>query len=112
MRAAAARLLAAWPYSPGKEGDLAAWRPLLLEKAPLFGLVAVSCVFTYLAQSRGHAVMSFERFPLSVRLWNVLLAYVEYIAKALWPTRLAIYYPHPGEKRVHRMGHWPPGSCS
>jgi len=91
-----ARLLAAWPYSPrqrGRSRRLAT--PCCWRRLRFSGWWRYRGVFTYLAQSRGHAVMSFERFPLSVRLWNVLLAYVEYIAKALWPTRLAIYYPHP-----------------
>ncbi|HZY85526.1 MAG TPA: tetratricopeptide repeat protein [Gemmataceae bacterium] len=67
-----------------------------LEKVPLFALAGASCVVTYLAQSQGEAVASVEAIPPAARVGNALLAYVGYIGKALWPTRLAVYYPHPG----------------
>ncbi len=71
-------------------------RRLLLEKAPLFGVVLVCCVLTLLAQSRAGAVQSLASYPPDVRAWNALLAYVGYLGKMLWPTHLAVYYPHPG----------------
>jgi protein O-mannosyl-transferase len=100
-------LLDWWPLRRWRPGPVAAasavslppaapWGRLLLEKVPLFGLVLASCVLTFLAQSRGDAVRSFESYPLDVRVWNALLAYVAYPGKALWPARLAVYYPHPG----------------
>ena len=34
--------------------------------------------------------------PLGVRISNALVSYIIYIGKMLWPTNLAIFYPHPG----------------
>ena len=35
-------------------------------------------------------------FALPVRLLNALYAYGWYLAKTLWPSHLAAFYPHPG----------------
>jgi tetratricopeptide (TPR) repeat protein len=72
-----------------------AWT-LVKEKLPLVAVVAASSVITYLAQAAGGAVRSLAVFPLGVRIDNALVAYVAYIRKMLWPSNLAIYYPHPG----------------
>jgi predicted negative regulator of RcsB-dependent stress response len=66
---------------------------LLLEKVPLFVLSAGSAVITLLAQSAGGAV-STSSTP--GRFGNAIVAYVRYLGKAFWPTRLANYYPHSG----------------
>jgi tetratricopeptide (TPR) repeat protein len=71
-------------------------RRLLLEKLPLFVLVAAACASTVVAQRSARAVESLEHFPLGVRVGNALLAYVGYLGKMLWPTCLAAFYPHPG----------------
>jgi tetratricopeptide (TPR) repeat protein len=66
---------------------------LCLEKVPLLLLSAGSGVITWLAQRSGHA---FRGATLEVRIGNAAVAYVRYIGKAFWPTRLAALYPHPG----------------
>ncbi|MFZ0930735.1 MAG: tetratricopeptide repeat protein [Syntrophobacteraceae bacterium] len=71
-------------------------RPLLLEKIPLLALAALSCVVTYAAQKEGGSVASFEVFPLGARIANAFVSYIVYIGKTVWPTGLAVYYPHPG----------------
>ncbi len=68
--------------------------PLVLEKVPLFALAAFSSIITMLAQKQ--ALISLEWIPLKVRLANALLSYVFYIGKMIWPTHLAIFYPHSG----------------
>ncbi len=65
------------------------------EKAPLFLLAGASCLITFYAQKAGGSVSSLAEIPLSVRLANALVAYVSYLGKALWPTHLAAFYPHP-----------------
>ena len=70
-------------------------RQRLLEKIPLFILTAASCVMTYIAQQRGGAVQSMQEFPLVERFFNTAVSYVLYIGKTLWPTDLAVLYPHP-----------------
>lgn len=68
---------------------------LLREKAPLFTLSAGMAVVTFVAQRRGGAVVPLQSIPLGTRLENALVSYIAYIAKTLWPTRLAAFYPHP-----------------
>jgi len=74
----------------------ARWWPLLREKLPLFALSAVVAVMTAIMQQHAGAVGSLENCPIGVRMGNACLAYVAYIGKMFWPTRLAVLYPHPG----------------
>ena len=71
------------------------WSGLVLEKVPLFGLAAASSALTFFAQQQGGAVRSLEVFPIETRISNVLVSYVSYIGKMLWPYRLALPYPYP-----------------
>lgn len=66
---------------------------LILEKTPLFVLTAASCVITYVAQQRTGAITS-DTLSVGDRLAHVPLAYVEYLAKTVWPLNLAVYYPY------------------
>jgi protein O-mannosyl-transferase len=67
---------------------------LFLEKVPLLLLSAGSGLLTLLAQRAGHAVRT---LPAGDRWGNAIVAYVRYLGKAFWPTRLAVLYPHPGD---------------
>lgn len=71
-------------------------RFLLLEKVPLLVLVVAFSVVTVIAEMHIAALPSLRRFPPDVRLWNALLAYVDYLGKTFYPVDLAAYYPHPG----------------
>ena len=82
------RRLSPWP-------TWASLRPLLREKLPLFALSAASATITVLAQSRGGAVASSARLPLTERVGNAAISYVAYVQKTLWPDHLAAYYPYP-----------------
>jgi protein O-mannosyl-transferase len=68
----------------------------LFEKIPLFILSAASCVITVIAQRASGAVKSSQEFGLPVRFGNAAYSYFMYLWKALWPARLAVFYPHPG----------------
>ncbi len=81
-------LLDYWPL-----GRLAGWRRCFAEKIPLFVLAAASCVVTVLAQ-RG-VIAAVERLSFQDRAANALVSLVAYLGKFLWPTNLAIFYPHP-----------------
>ena len=72
----------------------AAWLPLIREKLPLFAMSAASCVVTVFAQRSGGALQSLEQVPFAERLANALVAYVAYLGKIVWPSSLAVYYPH------------------
>jgi tetratricopeptide (TPR) repeat protein len=67
---------------------------LLLEKLPLLVFSAASAVITVIAQ-RTAAIRSLSQIPLDDRLQNALYSYALYVWKAIWPTRLVLYYPHP-----------------
>ncbi len=68
---------------------------LALEKIPLLSLSAASAVITLYAQRAGGAVGSTDLLPLSMRVKNAVYSYFIYVDKALWPSRLAVFYPHP-----------------
>jgi protein O-mannosyl-transferase len=72
------------------------FRALLLEKIPFFLLSAASSTITYIAQTKGGAVQTFETFPLFVRILNANLAYFLYLGNTAWPVHLTIFYPHAG----------------
>ena len=69
---------------------------LLLEKAPLLALAAVSCAVTLWAQRSGGAVAALESYPLGVRLANAAVACAAYLWKMIRPSGLNILYLHPG----------------
>ena len=68
---------------------------LFLEKIPFFILVVISCILTFFAQKSGGALVPLESLSLKTRIANALISYVSYVLKAIWPSNLAVYYPHP-----------------
>src|SRR5206468_4445154 len=90
-------LLDYWPLgrwqSPKSKAQAKKMRKLILEKIPLFILVAASAVITLIAQSRGGAVRTLAHEPLALRLSNTLVSYAKYLLLTFWPNDLAVYYP-------------------
>jgi len=80
---------------------------LIGEKIPLFILAAVSSVITFIVQQSGGAVRSWESFSLNIRISNALVSYISYIIKMIYPSRLAVLYPHPGDS----LPIWQPIVC-
>ena len=68
---------------------------LLLEKAPLFALALVSGILAIQAQHLLGALPSLQEISLHARLGNALTSFVAYLGKMVWPTDLAVFYPHP-----------------
>ncbi len=91
-------LLDYWPLGRARAGGWRRWAVLAAEKLPFFALAAASSATTLYAQRAGGAVRALGDLPLSVRVTNALTTYLAYTGKAVWPTRLAIYYPHRGEQ--------------
>ena len=87
-------LLDYWPLKrfeePGGAGRL------FREKIPLFALSVASSLATLLAQVKGASAVSLERIPATARVANAFVAAASYIVKTVWPSSLAVYYPHPG----------------
>ena len=66
---------------------------LVLEKVPLIVITVISSFITIIIQTKGGAV---ENYPLNIRFANAIVSYVRYIGKTIWPSHLAVFYPHPG----------------
>jgi tetratricopeptide (TPR) repeat protein len=75
------------PITPSKSFYL-----LVEEKFPLFAIAGVDAFITMQAQGRGGAR---NYFPRLIRLENAIVSYAQYVKKMLWPSRLALFYPHP-----------------
>jgi Flp pilus assembly protein TadD len=75
--------------------------PLVVEKLPLFLLVALTSWMTFLAQRAGGAVHELAELPLSARVANAMVSYVRYLGKMFWPSDLVFLYP---------MEPWPVGT--
>jgi hypothetical protein len=74
---------------------------LLLEKAPLFVLAAISSVVTILAQGQqAGAIIPLTGFGVTARLANSLLAYAGYLRTTFVPIGLAIPYPAKGSSEL------------
>ena len=94
-------LLDYWPLrrlpNPGEPGEvrpfLSAFRTLVIEKIPLLLLAAAGGWMTLYVHRKEGALTA--AMPLSWRLRNVIYSYLKYIGKAIWPSRLAVFYPHP-----------------
>src|SRR6266446_4886336 len=92
-------LLDYWPLARFQKSDVrgqtSVVRGLIIEKLPLFVLVAASAVVTSIAQSHLGAVRTFEEASLALRLSNALVSYAKYLLLAFWPNDLAVFYPFP-----------------
>ncbi|MBI5140665.1 MAG: tetratricopeptide repeat protein [Nitrospirae bacterium] len=78
------------------QGSNPSIRPVIIEKLPLFALIIVSSLVTFYAQKVSGAVADLEMVYPSMRVANAAISAVSYIWKTLWPTGLAVIYPHPG----------------
>jgi Flp pilus assembly protein TadD len=67
---------------------------LILEKIPFLVLSAVFSVITIFTQKSEEALVLDS--PLIIRVGNVMVSYLVYIRKTIWPSGLAAFYPYPG----------------
>ncbi len=93
-------LLDYWPLGRALRGGGGDTRPrmssLVREKAPLVVLALAAGVLALVSQSSAGALTSLERLPAGVRVAQAFHGYLWYLGKALWPSGLAVLYPHPG----------------
>src|SRR5438067_9723993 len=92
------------PSLPSGKGKISQWwnkKPvmprLLLEKIPLLALSTGSCVVTFIVQKQTAGAI--EPLPFRWRIENAFASYVTYLWKTFWPTRLAVFYPHPNNSQ-------------
>ncbi len=98
-------LLDVWPLARLAQEGPAKPRPaqppgatlqrLVLEKVPLLLMSAASCAVTYVAQARSATVSSLDNLPFASRIANASASSVTYLWQTLWPSGLAVFYPHP-----------------
>ncbi|MFH1369830.1 MAG: tetratricopeptide repeat protein [Planctomycetota bacterium] len=79
-----------WP----EEGIGVSFFRLIIEKIPLFILLAISSWLTFIAQKTGGSVVRLSVFPIDYRVGNALISYLDYISKMFYPVRLAAFYPY------------------
>lgn len=79
-------------------GRWKSWRDglwLVLEKWPLWLLVAASVVIAFVAQQRAGAVRTLHEVSGLQRLVGAGWAYAVYIGQTIWPANLCVFYPLP-----------------
>jgi tetratricopeptide (TPR) repeat protein len=86
-------LLDYWPLRRFTEPS--STRRLFIEKLPLIGLAAMSCLVTLFAQRL--TAVSTNHIPLAWRVGNAAVACMIYIVQMVWPLHLAPFYPHPAD---------------
>lgn len=93
-------LLDFWPLErlAGASGPRAVTRRaagLLLEKLPLLALSAAASWVAYRVQESAGALGAGAQIPFAWRWTNALDALRIYLAQSVWPSGLAVSYPHP-----------------
>lgn len=93
-------LLDYWPLrrisSLGPAGSgLPSLARIATEKLPLLALSLASALITMYAQARGGAVGKLASLAIDIRLKNAIYSYLDYLLKGMWPSHLAVFYPHP-----------------
>ncbi|HXM92977.1 MAG TPA: tetratricopeptide repeat protein [Candidatus Dormibacteraeota bacterium] len=82
------------PAQPGEQRPLLpAFLILGIEKIPLLLLAGAGGWMTMYMHRKEGALAG--AMPFSWRLRNVIYSYLAYLGKAIWPSRLAVFYPHP-----------------
>lgn len=84
-------LLDYWPFQRWTRKFV----PLFLEKIPFVVVTIVFSYVAYRAQASSGATGSLVGLSFSDRLANAVAAYGQYLLNAVWPMRLAFFYPHP-----------------
>ena len=87
-------LVASHPATTGRGFTTGIWQ-LLLEKLPLFALSAIVSSIVVVSQRSSGLMNMADNVPVGLRVSNAAIAYVTYLWKTIWPTNLAIFYPHP-----------------
>jgi len=69
---------------------------IILEKAPLFILSALSLSITMASVLYHHIVVNYQIVPITLRITNLFVSIIQYLRYMAWPVELSIFYP------VHR----------
>jgi tetratricopeptide (TPR) repeat protein len=90
-------LLDGWPLRRLGEGgmDLRLLRARVAEKWPLFAVCLLAAGITWGVQREAGATALGDVLPIGLRVANAILSYADYLIDAVWPSGLAVFYPHP-----------------
>jgi len=91
-------LLDYWPLGRFTSMSQRIFYRLLREKIPFFILSVISGIITFIVQKNVGTMAAIDKLPPFLRAGNAAVSYMKYIAKTLWPNKLAVFYPHPGDK--------------
>jgi len=86
-------LLDYWPLNRLQDRKDA--KLLIVEKWPFFVLSVLASVIAYAAEKHEKVIVSLTHLPLSYRIENAVVSYVQYIGKLFWPENLCAFYPPP-----------------
>jgi tetratricopeptide (TPR) repeat protein len=95
-----------WPLRRLAEGERAVAPGRVVrrvaEKLPMFALAAVVAWITLAVQDEAGAMATDAQVPIPLRIANALTTLWIYIGDSVWPSGLAIFYPHP----MAATSHW------
>lgn len=77
----------------------ASWLWLVLEKVPFFLVSVGAGIVAICAQNQVRTLMPLNELGFAERIANALVGWWFYLVKLVWPSNLAVLYPHPL--------HWP-----
>jgi len=102
-------LLDFWPLRRldlmhGKDTAVRTTANLVREKVPLLFMTVISSIVTFIAQSRGGAVVGYDESSFIMNLMNAVISYARYIYLTFLPLKLGVFYPFPKDIPFHLFG--------
>jgi Flp pilus assembly protein TadD len=68
---------------------------LVMEKLPFLAFSGVSIWVSIVSTQQMGIVVAADTVPMTLRIANALVSYLNYLAKMVWPHNMAIFYPFP-----------------
>jgi hypothetical protein len=87
-------LLDYWPLNRIDSFSIKQNAKLIIEKIP-FAIFSIGVsILTYMAQDASGSIAAVQKFPIHIRFMNSIISYFEYILLTIFPSNLAVIYPH------------------
>lgn len=68
---------------------------LILEKVPLIALAFIFIMYFMYSMGSMNSIIGSHIVPMDLRIKNALVSYLVYLGKAVWPSKLTVFYPFP-----------------
>lgn len=93
-------LLDYWPLNRIQEsskplGLLHNLARLIPEKILFFVIIIIISIFAYITQDKGDALPSLTQISFLLRFENIIVSYINYLWKTIWPFNLSVIYLYP-----------------